>query len=160
MRNYNFRPLTPEDLPLMRHWLAMPHVRVWWGDVERNIALMAQDMHNPEINMQVVALVDRPFAYLHHHDVRAFAMPEFADLSMGTRAMNTFVGDPDYLGQGHAAGFISTCIQGLRMNYPMVAAAPLTNDARQIGIYEQAGFRKRRLAPTRNGSLVQVMTHN
>lgn len=160
MRNYNFRPITPDDLPLMRRWLSAPHVRVWWGDVERNIALMTQDMDNPQINMQVVELVGRPLAYLHHHDVRAFAMPQFADLSQGTRAINSFVGDPEYLGQGHAAGYIGACVNDLRMHYPMVAAAPNSTDARQIAIYEHAGFRKRRLAPTRDGKLVQVMTHN
>lgn len=160
MRNYRFRRLTPDDLPLMRQWLRMPHVRVWWGDVERNIALMMQDMESEDINMQVVELIDRPFAYLHHHDARAFAMPQFADLSLGTRAMNTFVGDPDFMGQGHAVGYVGACVNDLRIQYPMVAAAPNSTDARLIGIYAQAGFRKRRLASTRDGKLVQVMTHN
>ena len=160
MRNYSFRPLTPDDLPLMRRWLQMPHVRAWWGDVDRNLKLMQQDMDNKAINMQVVELSGMPFAYLHHHDVQAFAMPQFAELAYGTRALNTFVGEPDYLGQGHAAGYVGACVEDLRTRYPMAAAAPNSTDARQINIYTKAGFRKRRLAPTRDGKLVQVMTHS
>lgn len=160
MRNYDFRPLTPDDLPLMRRWLALPHVRVWWGDIDRNIALMKQDMDNPEISLQVVTMAGRPFAYLHHHDVRTFSMLQFADLSYGTRAISTFVGDAEFLGPGYAAGYIGDCVDDLRLRYPMAAVAPNSTDARQISIYTQAGFRKRRLASTRDGKLVQVMTHN
>ena len=75
MRNYTFRPLTEADLPLMRRWLAAAHVKVWWPDAEKQITLMEEDMHNPEIKMQVVSLIDHPFAYIHDHDARAFAMP-------------------------------------------------------------------------------------
>ena len=160
MRNYDFRPLTPDDLPLIRRWLGLPHVRVWWGDIDRNIALMTQDMDNPEISLQVVMMSGRPFAYLHHHDVRTFSMSQFADLSYGTRAISTFVGDPEFLGPGYAAGYIGDCVNDLRLRYPMAAVAPNSTDARQISIYAQAGFRKRRLASTRDGKLVQVMTHN
>lgn len=160
MRNYSFRPLTPDDLPLMRQWLAAPHVRNWWGDVERNIALMKQDMQNPDIVMQVVQLRDRAIAYMHHHDVQAFGMPQFGDLSKGARAMNTFFGDADFLLQGQATDYITACVHDLRTRYPLIAAAPHPSDARLIGVYTQAGFRKRRLASTRDGKLVQVMTHN
>lgn len=160
MRNYQFRPLTPDDLPLMQKWLAEPHIRPWWGDVERNIALMKQDMENSEITMQVVTLGARPFAYLHHHDVRTFAMPQFGDLSPGTQVIKTFVGDTDFMGQGHAAGYLGAALQDLRRLHPMLATAPNATDARLIGIFTQAGFHKRRLAATRDGQLVQVMTHH
>ena len=159
MRNYNFRRLEPGDLPLMRRWLETAHVKVWWPDPERQVALMTQDMNNPQIDMMVVQLIDHPFAYIHDHDARAFDLPQFSDLPQGARAMATFVGDPDFLGQGHSAGFIEARVQDLRRQYPMVAVCPNTTDTRSISVFRQAGFAKRRLAPTRDGRLVQVMTH-
>ena len=30
--DYVFRPMTAADLPLIRRWLAVPHVGEWWGD--------------------------------------------------------------------------------------------------------------------------------
>lgn len=160
MRNYTFRPLTEADLPLMRRWLNTAHVKVWWPDADKQIALMEQDMHDPKINMQVVSLIDHPFAYLHHFDARAFGMPQFADLPHGARVMATFVGDDDFLGQGHSVGYIDHFVRDARMKYPLVAVGPGTTDTRTIGTYRQAGFLNRRLATTREGRLVQVMTHN
>lgn len=159
MRNYNFRRLTSGDLPLMHRWLNTAHVKVWWPDPERQVALMSQDMDNPDINMMVVNLIDHPFAYIHDHDARAFDLPQFSDLPQGARAMATFVGDTDFLGQGHSAGYIEARIRELRRHYPMVAVGPNTTDTRSISIFSQARFMKRRLAPTRDGRLVQVMTH-
>ncbi len=159
MRNYAFRSLTEADLPLMRRWLATAHVKVWWPDADKQIALMEKDMNNPDINMQLVSLINHPFAYIHDHDARAFAMPQYADLPYGARVMATFVGDNDFLGQGHSVGYIQAHTRALRVKHPMVAVGPGTTDTRTISIYRQAGFMNRRLATTREGRLVQVMTH-
>ncbi len=160
MRNYSFRRLTEADLPLMRRWLMTAHVRTWWPDADKQIALMEQDMNNPELDMWVVALIDRPFAYLHDHDKNSFGMPQYTDLPQGTRVMSTFVGDADFQGQGHSVGFIEAHVRNLRRRFPMVAVGPNTTDTRGISVYRQAGFMNRRLASTRDGRLVQVMTHN
>ena len=159
MRNYSFRRLVPDDLPLMQRWLQTSHVKVWWPNAEKQIALMQQDMNNSDINMQVVRLINRPFAKIHAHDERSFGMQQDADLPPGTRVIATFVGDTDFMGQGHSAGYIDARLRDLRLRYPMVAVGPNTTDTRTIGIYAQAGFHKRRLASTRDGKLVQVMTH-
>ena len=159
MRNYTFRKLTEADLPLMRRWLDTAHVKAWWPNAGTQFALMQQDMDNTAINMWVVGLINHPFAYLHDHDAQTFAMPQYADLPPGTRVLSTFVGDSDFLGQGHSVGYIDARVRDLRLKYPMVAVGPSTTDTRAIAIYTQAGFRTRRLAPTRDGRLVHVMTH-
>ena len=159
MRNYSFRKLTTGDLPLMQRWLQTSHVKVWWPDAEKQVALMRQDMNSSTINMQVVSLINHAFAYIHDHDARSFAMPEFADLPTGARVLATFVGDTDFMGQGHSAGYIDAYVRDLRIHYPMIAVAPNTTDTRAIGVFGQAGLRKRRLASTRDGKLVPVMTH-
>ncbi|MEM8537384.1 MAG: GNAT family N-acetyltransferase [Pseudomonadota bacterium] len=158
MRNYSFRKLTPNDLPLMRSWLGEAHVKVWWPDAEKQIALMERDMDSNKINMWIVGLINQPFAYVHDHDGRAFDRPEFSDLPTGARVMATFVGDKNFMGQGHSAGYIDAHVRDLRLRYPMVAVGPNTTDTRAVSIFRQAGFRNRRLASTRDGRLVQVMT--
>ena len=35
--SYDFRPMTSEDLPLMRRWLESPHMREWWGEPETEL---------------------------------------------------------------------------------------------------------------------------
>ena len=160
MRNYGFRHVTPDDLPLLWQWLQMPHVRAWWGDATDQLERIAQEMEQTVVEMHMVELVGKPFAYIHHHDAKAFGQPEFSDLPPATRAIGTFVGDPQFLGQGHAAGYIDAYLRGLRLKYPLIAVTAQTADARTLGIYRQARFQKRRLATTQSGHLVQVMTHN
>jgi aminoglycoside 6'-N-acetyltransferase len=159
MRNYSFRKLISDDLPLLQRWLQTSHVKVWWPDAEQQIALIRQDMDNPNINMQVVSLINHPFAYMHDHDARSFGMPQFGDLPMGTRVLATFVGDTNFMGQGHSAGYLDARLRDLRLKYPMVAVGPNTTDTRAISVFAQAGFHKRRLASAKDGKLVQVMTH-
>ncbi len=159
MRNFTFRRLTAQDLPLMGEWLASPHVRVWWPDAERQVAMMLADMDSPQINMFVVCLIDHPFAYIHDYDMRAYGQPQFADLQPSTRVLSTFVGDPSFQGQGHAASYIDARVRDLRLHYPMVAVGPNAKNVHAISTYNSAGFQKRRLATARDGRLVQVMTH-
>ena len=37
--DYMFRPMIAADLPLIRGWLALQHVREWWGDPEQHYRL-------------------------------------------------------------------------------------------------------------------------
>jgi aminoglycoside 6'-N-acetyltransferase len=159
MRNYDFRPVTNDDLSLLRRWFNAAHVKVWWPDVDAQIARITDDMENPDINMHIVALGNLPFAFVSDFDAHTSGAPEFTDFPAGTRAMATFVGNADFLGPGHATGYIEAWVRTLRRKYTLVAVGPNTTDTRAIAIYRQAGFHHRRLAPTREGKLVQVMTH-
>jgi aminoglycoside 6'-N-acetyltransferase len=159
MRNFVFRKLRAADLPVMRRWLDAPHVKAWWSDAEEQITLMMEDMDDPKINMMLVYLIDHPFAYIHDHDAKAYEQPQFSDLPRGARVMDSFVGDANFMGQGHASAYIGARVRDLRLRHPMVAVSPNTKDTHAISIYNQAGFMKRRLVPARSGRLVQVMTH-
>jgi aminoglycoside 6'-N-acetyltransferase len=41
---YAFRPMSTADLPLLRRWLAEPHVRQWWGDPAEQYARVSADL--------------------------------------------------------------------------------------------------------------------
>jgi len=69
------------------------------------------------------------------------------------------VGENEFMGQGHSVGYIDAHVRSLRIRHPMVAAGPGTTDTRAISVYRKAGFMNRRLATTREGRVVQVMTH-
>ena len=61
---YSFTRVTRADYPLLRGWLAQPHVRAWWGDPEEEIALIDEDIESGPTDMRLVASADRPFAYV------------------------------------------------------------------------------------------------
>ncbi|KJZ19596.1 GNAT family N-acetyltransferase [Loktanella sp. S4079] len=159
MRNYDFRRFTDNDIPLLRQWLHVAHVRAWWPDPDRQIAQFTKHMSDRNFDIRMVNLANRPFAFIFDFDTRASGKAEFSDLPARSRGMGTFVGNPDFLGPGHATGYIEARVHDLRRNHGLVAVGPNTTDTRTISIYRQAGFQPRRLAGTNDGKLVQVMTH-
>lgn len=159
MQNYIFHTLTYADLPLIRKWLMMPHVRAWLPDTEMELELMKHDMEDDLIDMRKVCLRERPFAYIHDHDAETFGMPQYADLPRGSRVITTFVGEAEFMGPGHSVGYLKDRLAELRRSCPLVAVGPRSHDQRLIATFTQAGFQRRRLATSRTGKHIQVMTY-
>ena len=61
---YTFRPMTTDDLPLVRALAAVPHVAEWWGDPEDQFELVSGDLDHPDIDAVRRHRRQRPFAYL------------------------------------------------------------------------------------------------
>ena len=47
--------MTAADLPLVRDWLAVPHVREWWGDPDEQFGLVSGDMTHPAMDQYIVS---------------------------------------------------------------------------------------------------------
>ncbi|HEY3029755.1 MAG TPA: GNAT family N-acetyltransferase, partial [Bradyrhizobium sp.] len=41
---YVFRPMSEADLPLVKRWLAEPHVMQWWGDTYEQFEIVSGDL--------------------------------------------------------------------------------------------------------------------
>ena len=159
---YTFPPLTRADYPRMRGWLAQPHVRAWWGDPEAEIALIDQDMEGHlagtgPTDMRIVHHDGQPFAYVQDYPAHHWDMPHYAGFPPGTRAMDTFLGDPAYLGRGHAACYLHQRATDLRRRFPAVVIDPSPTNERAQRAYRRAGFAARFTAPNEDGAPVVVM---
>ncbi len=139
---YEFRPLTQDDLLLIKTWLHEPHVRTWWRNPQRQYDLIAGDLPDPKIDLHLVYLGETPFAYLQDYCVQDWMQPHLADLPQGTRAIDLFIGDPAFLGQGHGAGMVRQFAQDLiDAGIRQVVIDPEASNTRAIGAYTKAGFR-------------------
>jgi aminoglycoside 6'-N-acetyltransferase len=133
MPRYQFLPMSAADLPLVRRWLAAPHVREWWGDPGEQFALVSEDLE------QCYEQTAWPDNGLGIHPP-------------GTRGIDQFIGEPDMTGRGHGSSFIRAFIAGLvRAGTPRVLTDPDPANARAIRAYEKAGFRKDRMVDTPDG---------
>ena len=54
--DYVFRPMTTADLPLIRRWLAEPHVVQWWGDPAEQFELVSGDLDRPAMDQFIVSV--------------------------------------------------------------------------------------------------------
>ena len=103
---YQFRPMSSRDLPMLRAWLAEPHVREWWGDPNEQLALVSGDLMEPAMDQFIVVLDGRPFGYLQSYDLSAWPDEAFRGQPQGTRAIDQFIGEPDMIDRGHGSAFI------------------------------------------------------
>jgi aminoglycoside 6'-N-acetyltransferase len=148
---YQFRPMSAADLPLVRTWLAMPHVAQWWGDAAEQFKLVSEDLEHPEMDQFIVVKGERPFGYLQCYDPAAWD-PPFGPQPSGTRGIDQFIGKPDMIERGHGSAFIRTFVERLLNDgAPRVVTDPDPANTRAIKAYAKAGFRGDRIVDTQDG---------
>ncbi|WP_281985139.1 GNAT family N-acetyltransferase [Thalassorhabdomicrobium marinisediminis] len=160
MFDLTFRPMTRADLPMFRRWLDQPHMGGWWGDSGTEARLVEQDMDKGVVDMRVVEHDGDPFAFIQDYNAHAFGAPHYKGFDKDARAIDTFLGDPAYLGQGYGAGYIAARVADLRRSYPVILTDPDPANTRAIAAYRRAGFTPGPVAPCEDGSPVQVMTYH
>jgi aminoglycoside 6'-N-acetyltransferase len=154
---YAFRQMTAADLPLIRRWLAEPHVREWWGDPDEQFALVAGDLDEPAMDQFIVLADGRAFGYLQCYSLTAWntglgPQPE------GTRGIDQFIGESDMIERGHGSAFIRAFVdEKLRHGLPRMVTDPDPLNLRAVRAYEKAGFAGDHMVDTPDGpSLLMV----
>ena len=149
---YEFRPMTPDDLPLVKRWLAAPHVVQWWGNTYEQFELVRGDLEVEAMDQYVVTTNDRPFGYLQCYDPMVWLDNGLGTHPAGTRGIDQFIGEPAMLERGHGSAFIRMFIERLlKAGSPRVITDPDPNNHRAIRAYEKAGFRRDRIVDTPDG---------
>jgi aminoglycoside 6'-N-acetyltransferase len=152
MAAYRFHPMTAADLPLVRHWLALPHVTEWWGNTDEQFALVSADLAEPAMDQFIVVKDEHAFAYLQCYDPAAWPDNGLGSHPAGTRGIDQFIGEPDMVDRGHGSEFIRTFVgRLLEAGTPHLVTDPDPANARAIRAYEKAGFRRDREVDTPDG---------
>lgn len=157
MPSYHFRPITRSDFPMFRTWLSHPHIGGWWGDGSTELALVEDDMKTGLVDMWIVEWDDVPFAFIQDYNAHAFGAPQYAGFPDNARAIDTFLGEPSFLGCGHGAGYLAARLSQLHAQTPVVLTDPSPENTRAIRAYAAAGFHKDKVVRCEDGDFVQVM---
>lgn len=158
---YTFRPLVPKDRALLDDWLSQPHIDGWWGDAASEWALIKSDLAKRPCptDMRIVEDGKTPFAYIQDYNAHAFDAPHYSDLPKDARAFDTFLGDPAYLGKGHAKRYMRQRIKELiATGAPLVAVDPDVDNTRAIAAYRAAGLTGATVKPCEDGTPVLILT--
>ena len=157
MPQYRFRPMTADDLPMVRGWLREPHVAEWWGDPDEQFGLVSGDMNEPAMDQHIVSLDGAPLGYLQCYRLTDWNIC-FGPQPDETRGIDQMIGVPDMIGRGHGSAFIRVFIENLlTTGTPRVVTDPDPKNARAIRAYEKAGFARDKLVGTPDGlSLLMV----
>lgn len=142
--DYRFVPVTRADYPMLRRWLAEPHIGGWWGDPAAEVALLGRDLDTGGTDMRIVwtgGPDGRPFAYLQSYPAHAWPAPQYEGFGPSAMALDMFLGDPDFLGQGHAQGFLrQRAAELLAEGAEAVLVDPDPKNSRAVTTYRKAGF--------------------
>jgi aminoglycoside 6'-N-acetyltransferase len=159
MTAYAFRPMSASDLPTIKRWLEMPHVREWWHDPAEQFALVSGDLDHPGMVQFIVTADGREFAYLQCYVLSTWNTG-FGPQPEGTRGLDQFIGEADMLGRGHGSGFVRAFADGLlTAGTPRVVTDPDPANITAIRAYEKAGFRRDHLVDTPDGKAL-LMTRD
>jgi aminoglycoside 6'-N-acetyltransferase len=155
---YVFRPMTAADLPLVKRWLAEPHVVQWWGDTFEQFELVSGDLDFEAMHQFIVETDARLFAYIQCYDLASWPDSGLGDHPGGTRGIDQFIGEPDMVDRGHGSAFIRTFTDFLlAFGAPRVITDPDPANERAIRAYEKAGFCRDRLVDTFEGEALLMV---
>ena len=141
--DYLFRSMTASDLPLVRRWLALPHVREWWGEPEEQYSLVSGDLDEPAMDQYIFSTAGNPFAYLQCYDLTAWNSG-FGPHPPGTRGIDVLIGEPGMIGRGHGSALIRCFVdERLQKGAPRIVTDPDPANRRSAGGHGSAHLRRR-----------------
>jgi aminoglycoside 6'-N-acetyltransferase len=143
MPTYDFRAVTEADLPMLKAWLAEPHVQEWWDDdTEAELAGIVDAMDSVETEPLIVELNGTPIAYVQSYDPHLEDGHPYQDQPFGTLGIDISIGPPDLVGKGHGSAIVRQFTDMLfEEGAPRVVIDPHPDNLRAIRAYEKAGFR-------------------
>jgi RimJ/RimL family protein N-acetyltransferase len=147
---YRFQPMTADDLPLMRRWLEMPHIREWWGEPETELGHVRDMIDGRDTTRPFIfSLDDEPMGYIqywfighHQNDTWITDHPWLAELPADAVGVDLSIGDPDKLARGVGSGALRAFAERLvQQGHRTIIIDPDPANARAVRAYEKAGFR-------------------
>ncbi|EPK9817647.1 GNAT family N-acetyltransferase [Pseudomonas aeruginosa] len=139
---YDFRDVTPRDLPLLRRWLEQPRWQEWWGEPETVLVEIGEAMESVDTEALIVELDGKPIAYLQSYDPHLEDDHPYQDQPFGTLGVDLSIGPAEMVGKGHGPALLAQfCDMLFEEGCPRVIIDPHPDNLSAIRAYEKAGFK-------------------
>lgn len=162
---FEFRPLTEADLPLLHDWLNRPHLQEWWRRGEISLE-QVRDRYLPRIAGRDAArpylayLDGEPIGYIQYYLAAEGSGDWWPDEpGPGVLGIDQFLADGERLGQGLGTAMIGQFVDCL-MRDPTVTEIrvdPRPDNRRAIRCYEKVGFRRVGPITTPDGPAIMMV---
>ena len=149
-----FRPLTEADFPLLRRWLAEPHVARWWHHDTTEEAVrrdFGPSVRGEEPGEDLIALLDgQPFGLLQRARIADYpdelaAWSAVVEVPDGAVMLDYLIGDPGMVGKGLGPRMIRAAVDAVWEecpDAPCVMIAVVATNRRSWRAVEKAGLRR------------------
>lgn len=145
-----FRPMTPEDLPMLAEWLARPHWREWWGEPESELAMLrdmveGRDATRPFVfgrDGESLGYIQLWFVGPHQTPEWAQADPWLMDLPEDAIGVDLSIAREADLSRGLGSGALRAFAEEIRRaGATTIVIDPDPANLRAVRAYGKAGFR-------------------
>lgn len=139
MKNFEFKKLADEDIPLVHSWLRRPHAIKFWKDDQGTLDLeafrkkFAGKITSEKADPYLVMLQGKPIGF-----IQSFSM---GDKTFG---IEQFIGVEEFVNKGLGSMFVKEFTDELLLNKNIsrIITDPDVLDLRAQRAYEKAGFKK------------------
>lgn len=138
MKNFEFKKIAEEDIPLLHTWLKRPHVSEFWKEkAPVDLATFRKDfagkMSDEKADPYLVMLQGKPIGYIQTHAL--------GDKTFG---IEQFIGVEEFVNKGLGSMFVKEFTDQLLLNKNVqrVITDPSVLNLRAQKAYEKAGFKK------------------
>jgi RimJ/RimL family protein N-acetyltransferase len=135
-------PFSTADVDLLRHWLAAPHVAMWYPEPEDHIAWAA----NPPTSGDrlLIAVDDRAVGYIRWQSVSREVLDSVGlyEIPAGSVDVDLLIGDPAFVGRGTGPKALLILVSQLRHrgDVPLVGLSSSVKNRFAQRAYAKAGF--------------------
>ena len=138
MKNFEFKKIAEEDIPLLHTWLKRPHVSEFWKeqapvDLATFRKKFAGKMSDEKADPYLVVLQGKPIGYIQTHAL--------GDKTFG---IEQFIGVEEFVNKGLGSMFVKEFTDQLllKKDVQRIISDPSVLNLRAQKAYEKAGFKK------------------
>ncbi|MBO6717129.1 MAG: GNAT family N-acetyltransferase [Rhizobiaceae bacterium] len=144
-----FRPVTPDDYPVLRDWLKRPHMREWWGDPEEELGFIVDMVEGRDTTRPfIILLAGDAIGYIQywhigHHQNETWVKdnPWLMEFPADAVGVDLSIGDPDRLSKGIGTAALRAFTGMLReQGFETIIIDPDPDNGRAVRAYEKAGY--------------------
>jgi RimJ/RimL family protein N-acetyltransferase len=143
-----FRPLSMDDMPLLRDWLMRPHVVAWWGEqgtaaeIEAEYGALTDE--RSATRGYIALLDDAPIGFIQSYVALGSGDGWWTDeRDPGVRGIDQFLASEAQLGRGLGSEMVRAFVAELFRDPAVtrIQTDPSPDNGRAVRCYEKAGFR-------------------